>query len=108
MRRLGESFLGTGARATGCASCRGKTGFGFRPPDAHAQSTFVGLALVLLCSWGLLPAQAAEWQNGPGYRSAPLTVPSSGRPGFTELGAVATGIHFSNTVPEQLQLTNQI
>lgn len=64
------------------------------------------LALLLICSPPVL--SAAEWQSGPGFRSAELTVPKSGKTGFTLLLPTATGIVFSNTVPESVHLTNQI
>src|SRR5260221_14554319 len=63
-------------------------------------------ALLLICS--PLVLSAAEWQSGPGFRSAELVVPKSGKTGFTLLAPSATGIIFSNTVPESVHLTNQI
>ena len=39
---------------------------------------------------------AVQWENGSGFRSAPLALPSTGKTGFTRLPATATGIHFTN------------
>ena len=49
-----------------------------------------------------------DWQNGPGYRSAQLIVPKTGKTGFDLLSSTDTGITFSNLVPEQVHLTNHI
>lgn len=53
-------------------------------------------------------APANQWVAGPGYRSFELSVPASGRTGFTLLSSNVTGIAFSNTLSETLHLTNQI
>jgi len=53
-------------------------------------------------------AGAADWQVEAGYRSAPLPVPQAGQAGFASLPASVTGITFTNLLPEQRHLTNQI
>jgi enediyne biosynthesis protein E4 len=57
---------------------------------------------------GVSIGTSAEWQTGPGYRSTTLSVPNGGKPGFKLLTAAETGITFSNTVPEEVHLTNHI
>src|SRR5437870_6240165 len=51
---------------------------------------------------------AAEWQSGPGYRSAPLPVSGSGNPGFVAMSSAVTGIRFTNHLAFERYLTNQI
>jgi len=53
-------------------------------------------------------ATAQTWQDGPGYRFAPLTAPPDGRAGFTLLLPQETGIRFTNSLPESRSLTNTI
>ena len=48
------------------------------------------------------------WQDGPGYRFGPLSVPSAGKPGFSLLSPQLTGIWFTNCLPESRSLTNTI
>ena len=55
-----------------------------------------------------MPLQAGEWEPGPGYRSLALYPRLSGKPGFTLLPPGATGIWFSNSLPESVHLANQI
>src|SRR5205823_4715960 len=43
-----------------------------------------------------------------GFRSAPLQVPSAGKPGFAQLSASVTGISFTNHLAPERYLTNQI
>jgi hypothetical protein len=64
---------------------------------------------------GLLTGSAAiagepgrPWQQGNGYRSAPLVVPSFGKTGFTALLATDLGITFTNQLSEARYTTNQI
>ena len=70
------------------------------------QQPLITGALFLLST--LAPLSALEWQNGAGYRSSELPVPKTGQTGFTMLSAAQTGITFSNTVPEEVHLTNHI
>ena len=54
-------------------------------------------------------AQASvQWEEGVGFRSAPLTIPLTGKTGFTLLPYSSTGIDFTNLLSEQRHLTNQI
>jgi hypothetical protein len=53
-------------------------------------------------------ADAQTWQQGLGYRFAPLTVPRGGQAGFTLLMPQETGIWFTNSLPESRSLTNTI
>ena len=57
---------------------------------------------------GSTVAHAQRWQEGPGYRFMPLTVPSGGQAGFTRLPPEETDIWFTNTLPESRSLTNTI
>src|SRR4051812_14832136 len=53
----------------------------------------------------LLSSSAADWEQGKGFRSRALTLPSSGKTGFTLLPPSATGINFTNqlSLPRQLR-----
>jgi enediyne biosynthesis protein E4 len=55
-----------------------------------------------------LSLQGADlnWQSGPGYRFAPLTIPQTGEPGFESVPAVAAGISFQNTLALAYQIKN--
>src|SRR2546421_6194499 len=48
------------------------------------------------------------WQAGSGFSSAPLQVPSAGKPGFLQLPPAATRIFFTNGLGAERYLTNQI
>src|SRR5216117_2936238 len=48
------------------------------------------------------------WQVGSGFRSAPLQVPSAGKPGFLKLPPSATRIFFTNGLGAERYVTNQI
>jgi len=50
---------------------------------------------------------AIEWQAGPGFRSAELPVPATGKTGFTLLAPETTGILFTNFISDQRSVTNQ-
>jgi hypothetical protein len=71
-----------------------------------------GSVLWLLLWTAVLPLHvvvgAQTWQERPGYRFAPLTVPPDGRAGFTLLLPQETGIWFTNSLPESRSLTNTI
>ncbi len=64
------------------------------------------LGLLNLAVGGWVHAQS--WQEGPGYRFKPLTVPMGGKPGFSLLPAQQTGVWFTNDLPESRSLTNTI
>src|SRR6266853_4465505 len=95
------------------------------PPSSDILSTrqrsrrWSGLGIpsaqaLLIPLFGLLavrsspPIRAAEWEQGPGYRSLKLSLPNSGKPGFTLLSPATTGIWFSNAIPESVYMTNQL
>jgi len=62
------------------------------------------LCLSLATSWTL----ALDWQEGKGFRSAPLSVVTGTHAEFTLLAPGATGIHFTNFLPEQRYRTNTV
>jgi enediyne biosynthesis protein E4 len=64
--------------------------------------------LILLANFAVFPPSSLsfEWQTGPGYRYAPLSLPAKGRTGFTLLEPSATGIRFTNTLAQERWLTN--
>src|SRR5438477_5895897 len=51
---------------------------------------------------------AAQWQQGAGFRSLPLEVGASTRPGFTRISPAMTGITFTNPLSSARYLTNQV
>ena len=67
---------------------------------APSVATFVSLSL-----WSA-PLPALEWQQGPGFRSAQVTVPAAGRTGFTLLAPATTGVAFTNRLAQDHYLTN--
>ncbi len=83
--------------------------FRFACPNFINASSFLkrvatlSLFLILLAT-----SRSAEWESGNGFRSRPLPVPAAGKVGFTRLASSATGIFFTNTLPEQRHLTNQV
>ena len=79
-----------------------------RDTPCTAPRSLILSALALLCLLVQQPAFAQSWQNGPGYRFKALTVASQGKPGFTLLSPLQTGIRFTNTLPESCSLTNTI
>jgi hypothetical protein len=77
----------------------------FRPATPPWRARLAGLVLALV---GAAAVSGLDWQPCPGGRSASLAVPAAGKPGFTLLPATATGISFTNFIPERRHLTNQI
>jgi len=57
---------------------------------------------------GACQAWAAEWHDGPGFRSAKLSVPTEGQTGFSSLPPAATGITFSNHLSDATAAANRI
>lgn len=53
-------------------------------------------------------ARSIEWQQGPGFRRAAVSVLQGGKPGFTSLPSSATGIQFTNFISVERYKTNQI
>ncbi|HEY0456881.1 MAG TPA: VCBS repeat-containing protein, partial [Verrucomicrobiae bacterium] len=51
---------------------------------------------------------AAGWEQGQGFRSRALEVPSSGKAGFKLLDASATGIRFTNSLSLNRQLKESV
>src|SRR5438477_11700859 len=71
--------------------------------------TQMGLVAGLLHGLGNLgPAQALEWKQSTGYRSAELLLPNKGRTGFELMGPQTTGITFTNFLAQERHLTNQM
>ena len=72
----------------------------------------VGLFFPMLVGgWNASAAPAAEasgWVDGPGHRYAVLQLSGTGREGFTLLSPAQTGVAFTNLLPAQRHLTNQI
>ncbi len=83
-----------------------------RPPAPALRLALVtGLCLAACASTGpvtgALPGPHG-WRPGQGCRRAPLTVPASGKTGFTLVSASDTGIHFVNHLSENAAGENQI
>ena len=72
--------------------------------NLEAQRLCFTLLLVPVCS----AANALEWENGAGFRSAELSVTAGSNVGFSRLSSANTGLSFTNWVPESRHLTNQI
>jgi hypothetical protein len=68
----------------------------------QALGIFAAGALSALC-----PLCALEWQQGDGYRRAPLPIPEAGKTGFTRLSPDTTGITFTNWLSDERSLTNR-
>src|SRR5688572_28199929 len=64
------------------------------------------LILAAACSgWNIA---GADWQSEQGFRTQQLSAPTSGRAYLERLTATATGITFSNAVPEEKALENSL
>ena len=56
-----------------------------------------------------MPAAAALlWEKGAGFRNAPVTLPATGKTGFTMLPPEATGIAFTNRLSDLAAAQNRI
>ena len=64
------------------------------------------LVISVLCSWGL-SAGDLGWHSAVGYRWAELSVPKTGKTGFTLLPGSSTGILFTNTVSIERGIENR-
>jgi len=53
-------------------------------------------------------AAGGDWESGAGFRSAPLTVPQTGKAGFQRLPQNLTGITFTNHLSDARAAENQI
>src|SRR4029077_1180046 len=60
------------------------------------------LGLVLFVALGCrIFAGPLDWDQQTGFRSAKVTVPQRGKPGFTQLTNIQLGIHFTNILTFQ-------
>ncbi|MHB9005945.1 MAG: FG-GAP-like repeat-containing protein [Limisphaerales bacterium] len=50
---------------------------------------------------------AASWESGAGFRHRALTVPTTGKPGFTRLEGALTGLQFTNRLENERGITNR-
>ena len=76
---------------------------------AGVENKFALIVMPLVLAWiAAQPAIAGEWSQGPGYRALAVEPGPSGKAGFTLMPASQTGVTFSNTVPLERHLTNQI
>lgn len=66
------------------------------------------IALFLSCTQAVGALSGADWQTGTGFRSGALSVPATGKAGFTLLPAGQTGVSFTNVLSQERSLTNQI
>jgi enediyne biosynthesis protein E4 len=75
--------------------------------DGLGRAIQIGVVVCLLrCGWQVVAAP--NWEQGEGYRSAPVSVPAAGKPGFTLLNSRMTGITFTNLLSKDRYTTNQI
>ncbi|PYM14406.1 MAG: hypothetical protein DME18_06780 [Verrucomicrobia bacterium] len=74
--------------------------------DASPQGSWLMIVGAFFLAGSLM--LAGERQTGDGFSSAPVQVPSVGKPGFARLPPSVTGITFTNFIPEQRHLTNQM
>jgi enediyne biosynthesis protein E4 len=83
-----------------------------RPPWLNrGASTGWAARGMLVCvglGWALSLPGALVWTAGQGYRSAEVSAPAAGKPGFTLLPAASTGVWFTNVLAQERHLTNQI
>ena len=63
--------------------------------------------LMFFCGMIML-ASAADWQNGAGFRSQELKLPSSGRSFLQRLPESATGIGFTNSISDDKALESSV
>ena len=61
------------------------------------------------CAFAFVAAtNAAEWQQGPGYRSRAVEVPREGHVGFKQLPGSMTGVFFTNHLSKASAATNRV
>ena len=76
---------------------------------APGPAGLLAVSWLLVCgSGGVWAAGKTAWHAGSGHRWAEAAASGDGRPGFTLLAPAITGIGFTNVLPEQRHLTNQI
>src|SRR5437016_10327040 len=61
-----------------------------------------------LFSFVAVCGEDSNWQNGLGFRCAPLQIPGGGKAGFTRLLPATTGLAFTNLLSKSRYTTNQI
>src|SRR5438105_9840572 len=64
--------------------------------------------LLSVCFGLVFPVCGLDWQRGPGYRWAALSLPIEGKPGFTLLSDAVTQVRFTNYLSEAMAAENQI
>jgi hypothetical protein len=77
-------------------------------PMFHASTRWFGPLLLLASLLVQTAILARSWQTGIGCQFRQLQVPPNGKPGFSCLLPQQTGIWFTNRLPEQRHLTNQV
>ena len=80
------------------------------PPSARrafAALCLTGFVCLALCPLGL-PAADLAWDDGPGYRSAPLRIAGTRDAGFERLPPAFTGLNFTNRLFGEMFLTNAV
>jgi enediyne biosynthesis protein E4 len=65
-------------------------------------------SLIILLAWANLTLYGADWQSGAGFRRRELAVPAAGRTYLERLAPAATGLTFTNLVPEERALENSL
>jgi enediyne biosynthesis protein E4 len=65
-------------------------------------------SLIILLACANLSLDGADWQSGAGFRRRELVAPASGRTYLERLAPAATGITFTNLVPEERALENSL
>src|SRR5690242_9029172 len=75
-----------------------------------SRLTIALLSLALLPLSGLRAGdpQVFVWDNGPGYRSAPLPVSKNGRIGFALVSGSESGIRFTNVLAKESGARSQL
>jgi hypothetical protein len=66
---------------------------------------------LILAAAGIVPADGAQpwsWEQGAGFRSAPLSLSATGKTGFSPMPPTVTGIVFTNQLAVERYTTNQI
>jgi len=72
------------------------------------QFLFVGLCAWLDLAVDLNAKTPFDWQNGTGFRRAPLELSANAKTGLTKLQPAATGIAFTNFLSDESAARNQI
>src|SRR6266508_900166 len=68
----------------------------------------IGFFFPLLVGGSNAATKTTAWVEGPGHKYALLELSGTGREGFVLLSSAQTGVTFTNNLPEQRHLTNQI